>query len=254
MRFLLLLVFLSLPVLQAAEPPPIQRWINEAIAAGGGIVTVPEGLHLLPRGLVIKNAQKLALRGMNTETCVLKLADEAAAGPLIEIIGSAQTLEIAKLTLVGNTGADKPSPALLRIQDVAEKPQMKDLLVRDCTFTDFTTGLEITAASSMNVERCSLRDGRGSAVVLRQLKTATLRGNRITRVTGPAFDLIDASGCLIIGNETQDCAHGVRIQPDSQPQADAHQILNNAFLKNSSAAIHPAKIQPPLILKDNDSE
>lgn len=254
MRFLLLLVFFSLPVLQAAEPPPIQQWINEAITAGGGIVTVPEGEHVLPRGLVIKNAKKLALRGINTGTCVLKLADEAAAQPLIEIIGSAQTLEIAKLTLIGHASADKPSPALLRISDMAEKPQMKDLLVRDCTFTDFTTGLEITSASSVQVERCSLRDGRGSAVVLRQLKTATLRGNRITRMTGAAFDLIEASGCLIIGNETQDCAHGVRIQPDTQPQADVHQILNNAFLKNSGAAIHPAKIQPPLILKDNDSE
>jgi len=257
MRFLSLLVLFSVPLLTAAEPPPIQQWINEAIAAGGGIVSIPEGEHVLPRGLVIKDAKKLALLGINTETCVLKLvpgSESAKKEPLIEIIGTAETLEIAKLTFIGSeTGGDK-SPALLRIRDVPEKPVMKDLIVRDCAFADFTTGLEVIAANIVSVERCSLRDGRGSAVLFRQLKAATARGNRMTRMKGAAFELREASGCLIIGNETLGCAHGVVIQPESQPKAEAHQILNNAFFKNSGPAIHPAQIQPQPILKDNDSE
>ena len=254
MRFSSLLVLLAAPFLTAAEPPPIQQWINEAIAAGGGIVTIPEGEHVLPRGLVIKDAKKLALRGINTETCVLKLAGTTPAEPLIQIVGSAETLEIAKLTLIGNRATDTPSPALLRIRDVPEKPVMKDLIVRDCAFADFTTGLEVIAANAVSIERCSLRDGSGSAVLFRQLKAATARGNRITRMKGAAFELREASGCLIIGNETLGCDHGVVIQPESQPKAEAHQILNNAFLKNSGPAIHPAQIQPQPILKDNDSE
>jgi isocitrate dehydrogenase len=56
MRFLSLLVLFSAPLLTAAEPPPIQQWIDEATAAGGGIVTIPEGEHILQHGLVIKDA------------------------------------------------------------------------------------------------------------------------------------------------------------------------------------------------------
>lgn len=257
MRFLSLLVLLAAPFLTATEPPPIQQWINEAIAAGGGIVSIPEGEHVLPRGLVIKDAKKLALRGINTETCVLKLvpgSESAKKEPLIEIIGTAETLEIAKLTFIGSETAGDKSPALLRIRDVPEKPVMKALIVRDCAFADFTTGLEVIAARSISIERCSLRDGSNSAVLFSQLQAATARGNRISRTKGAAFELREASGCLIIGNETLGCDHGVVIQPESQPKAEAHQILNNAFLKNRGSAIYPAQIQPQPILKDNDSE
>lgn len=72
MRFLCL-IFLFGSVLHAAEPAPIQQWIDEAIKAGGGVVTIPEGVHVLPSGLLIKNAKKLALRGIDKERCILKL-------------------------------------------------------------------------------------------------------------------------------------------------------------------------------------
>lgn len=79
MRFLSLLPVILISHLQAAEPAPIQQWIDEAIKAGGGVVTIPEGEHVLPHGLVIKNAKKLALRGIDRERCILKLPPLAYA-------------------------------------------------------------------------------------------------------------------------------------------------------------------------------
>ena len=73
MRFLPLLPLFFISHILAAEPAPIQQWIDEAIKAGGGVVTIPEGVHVLPHGLLIKNAKKLALRGIDKERCILKL-------------------------------------------------------------------------------------------------------------------------------------------------------------------------------------
>lgn len=77
---------LSPTLSQAQDAPPIQQWIDEAIQAGGGVVTIPEGTHVLPKGLLIKDAKKLAIRGMHKERCILKLpplayAECAAATP-----------------------------------------------------------------------------------------------------------------------------------------------------------------------------
>ena len=63
----------------AAAQAPIQKWIDEAIKAGGGVVTIPPGEHILPQGLLIKDAKKLALRGLEREQCVLKLPPLAYA-------------------------------------------------------------------------------------------------------------------------------------------------------------------------------
>ncbi len=72
MRAVLSFIFLCCQ-LTHAETPPIQQWIDEAIKAGGGVVTIPDGVHVLSKGLLFKNAKKLALRGMSKEGCVLKL-------------------------------------------------------------------------------------------------------------------------------------------------------------------------------------
>jgi hypothetical protein len=70
-------VFLSalwlLAGVEGRAQAPLQQWIDEAIKAGGGVVSVPPGVHELPAGLVIKDAKKLALRGLEKERCILKL-------------------------------------------------------------------------------------------------------------------------------------------------------------------------------------
>lgn len=76
----ILLFNLGAPLCQGAEEgPPIQQWIDEAIKQGGGVVTIPPGVHVLKGGLMVKDAKKLAIRGMDKETCVLKLPPLAYA-------------------------------------------------------------------------------------------------------------------------------------------------------------------------------
>jgi hypothetical protein len=68
-----LALLFSLPCIEAAEELPLQAWIDEAIAAGGGVVTVPPGEHILRKGLIIKDAKKISVRGVERETCILRL-------------------------------------------------------------------------------------------------------------------------------------------------------------------------------------
>jgi hypothetical protein len=57
----------------------IQGFINEAIKAGGGEVLIPPGVHLIEKGLVLKDAKKIRLVGFDMEACVLKLPPLAFA-------------------------------------------------------------------------------------------------------------------------------------------------------------------------------
>lgn len=68
----------------------IQSYINDAIKAGGGEVVIPPGTHLITRGLVIKDAKKLRLIGLDAERCILKLPPLAYA-------------EVSEATPVGST-------------------------------------------------------------------------------------------------------------------------------------------------------
>jgi len=96
---LLSLLFLFVVLLPAQGAPPLQDWIQEAIKAGGGVVTVPDGVHTLAEPLVIENAKKLALRGMGREGCVLRLARPGPA--VLEIRGDCEAVELAGITLQG---------------------------------------------------------------------------------------------------------------------------------------------------------
>jgi len=84
--FLLLLIATqSADALTEAE---IQKFINDAIKAGGGEVVIPPGVHVIERGLKVKDAKKLRITGLDAEESVLKLppvayavaADAASAG------------------------------------------------------------------------------------------------------------------------------------------------------------------------------
>src|SRR5688572_29538464 len=61
------------------EAARIQGFIDEAIKAGGGEVTIPPGTYTLPRGLMLKDAKKIAIIGMSREGCILKLPPLAFA-------------------------------------------------------------------------------------------------------------------------------------------------------------------------------
>jgi len=73
----LLLLTLLLIALQSAcalTEEEIQRYIDEAIKAGGGEVVIPPGVHLIEHGLMIKDAKKLRIIGLDAEETVLKLS------------------------------------------------------------------------------------------------------------------------------------------------------------------------------------
>ena len=81
MKFNALLV-LFITALQSARALPeaeLQRFINEAIKAGGGEVVIPPGVHLIERGLIVKDAKKLRIVGLDAENTVLQLPPVAYA-------------------------------------------------------------------------------------------------------------------------------------------------------------------------------
>ncbi|WP_395730160.1 right-handed parallel beta-helix repeat-containing protein [Prosthecobacter sp.] len=76
---LLVLFFAALQSARALPEAELQRFINEAIKAGGGEVVIPPGVHLIERGLVVKDAKKLRIVGLDAENTVLQLPPVAYA-------------------------------------------------------------------------------------------------------------------------------------------------------------------------------
>ncbi|WP_038160578.1 right-handed parallel beta-helix repeat-containing protein [Verrucomicrobium sp. BvORR106] len=76
---LLALLLVSAPVLPAQSEAAIQQFINEAIKAGGGSVVIPPGTYVIEKGLVLKDAKKIKLSGLDRERTILKLAPIAYA-------------------------------------------------------------------------------------------------------------------------------------------------------------------------------
>lgn len=210
MRLLLLLLFFGLS-LHAQEAPPLQDWIQEALKAGGGVVTVPDGVHTLAEPLVIENAKKLALRGMGREDCVLRLARPGPA--VIEIRGASESVELAGITLQGGG---------VRVMGG------KDIQVRDCLFeSSGGPGVEFLGSTESGVQRCSLRDGSGPALrVAGGAQKIELRGNQIARCA-VGIELDQANACGVVGNEIRGGQTAVRVLAGKT--AAKHRLVDNAF-------------------------
>jgi parallel beta-helix repeat protein len=76
---LLALTFGISTAIHALTEQEIQGYINDAIKAGGGEVVIPPGTHMITKGLVIQDAKKLRLIGLDAERCILKLPPLAYA-------------------------------------------------------------------------------------------------------------------------------------------------------------------------------
>ena len=76
---LLVLFFTALQSARALPEAELQRFIDEAIKAGGGEVVIPPGVHLIEHGLKVKDAKKLRIIGLDAEETVLKLPPVAYA-------------------------------------------------------------------------------------------------------------------------------------------------------------------------------
>lgn len=325
MRLFLLLSLLATGFISAQDPAPIQQWIDEAIKAGGGVVAIPEGVHVLPQGLMIKDAKKLAIRGTDKERCILKLPPlayaecatatakgatvlpvrnsrgwkpgmrlhlEADGEPdsftkkprpyvlawiqevkadqlllkqplgfsipegtvirhedapnLIEVRGASETIEIANLTLDGGrTESDPPvqghaqlctvfASGTYRYEEGPKGPKPKDIVIRDCLIQNvFGRGVAFYSVEKSSVERCSFRDGADEAIDFDHFTTgSTARGNQITRCR-IAFELNDASDCVVEGNEARDCSIGVNLwRWCKQPGLNTGNLIRNNSFRN----------------------
>lgn len=251
---LLFSCLLAASLLQADEPAPIQQWIDEAMKAGGGVVTIPEGVHVLAKGLIIREGKKLALRGVDRENCVLKLSEAAAkkGEVVLEIRDGGEVLEIAGLTLRGSEAAN----TLIRVRGREDQP-VNDLVIRDCLFESFgLQGVNCTWAQQVTVERCSFRDGGQAAIHYGpEAASGTFRGNPIIRChTGIVLD--HAAPCLLVGNEIREGTHGVRIlgHEKAAKAKTGHGIRQNTFSKLSGGGIQRDDDALPPELSDNAEE
>lgn len=73
------LLLCALQPAQALTEAEIQRFIDEAIKAGGGEVVIPPGVHVIEKGLMVKDAKKLRLIGLDAEGTILKIPPAAHA-------------------------------------------------------------------------------------------------------------------------------------------------------------------------------
>ncbi|HCN28458.1 MAG TPA: hypothetical protein DIT64_06740 [Verrucomicrobiales bacterium] len=234
MRLFFLFLLLASAQVRAQEAPPLQEWIKEAVQAGGGVVTVPDGEHVFTETLVIEDAKKLALRGMGREGCVLRMKD--AAKPVIEIRGEVERVEIAGIIFQGGAG--------VRVRGG------KDVQVRDCIFEG--PGVVMLGARESGVERCSFRDGKGAAVVLDEsARQIVIRGNQVTRMA-LAFDLRAAAECVLEGNEVRDCAAAIRIAGLEPVGAQRHVVRDNGFFVIGGDALVAAAGTREILIEGNE--
>ena len=128
--FLFSLVCLTAHALTEQE---LQGFINEAIKAGGGEVVIPPGTHIISKGLMVKDAKKLRIIGIDAERTILKLPplafaetaeaakDGAASLPVKRIQGLTPGMQI-QIEADGETDAftRKPKPFQLAVVDKIE--------------------------------------------------------------------------------------------------------------------------------------
>ena len=212
-RFALTLCLL----LAAVRPSPaltegeIQKFIDEAIKAGGGEVVIPPGVHVIEKGLRLTEAKKLRLIGLDAEECVLKAGNDTAA---ILLIGGGENLFVEKLTFEGGKHAVAESDA--------SKLSSKILIGRCFFQNQATAGLSLPKAEfeSLEIDQCSFRDIAGAGVIFGgQVSGSQITHNHFTRC-GTGVKLAGSQKCLVASNELSDCGTGVRVSASSQKPTD----------------------------------
>lgn len=179
---LLVLFFAALQSARALPEAELQRFINEAIKAGGGEVVIPPGVHLIERGLIVKDAKKLRIVGLDAENTVLQLPPVAYALAAGTTAAGATTIPVKtqrgfkpgmRLKIEADGELDsftkKPKPYHLAIVKTVEKEtiQIESALkfpVPDGTMIrheDAPNIIEIRGASEdVRIEKLTLDGGR----------------------------------------------------------------------------------------------
>lgn len=135
-RFLIVFV-LPFSFLQAQDTGQLQRFVDEAIKAGKGTVSIPPGTYVLPRGVLIKDAKQLRIIGMDREKTILKLPPLAFAECARDTPAGSTELPVVRLQNITagirlwieadgavNSFTEKPTPYLLAVVKAVEKDKL----------------------------------------------------------------------------------------------------------------------------------
>lgn len=210
---------LLIPLLLVSQPASalpeaeIQSYIDEAIKAGGGEVVIPPGVHLIERGLMLKDAKKLRIIGLDAEECVLKAARKTNS--LFLLSGTCEEVRIEKLTFEGGQNA---------VSEMAEPGLMNKFAkvhVGRCFFQDQRRAallLPKAAIEALEIEDCTFRDIDGAGILFGEGMTGcSITHNHLTRCK-VGITLAGAQRCLAASNEISACGTGLLITAAAEVQ------------------------------------
>ncbi|MCB1279454.1 right-handed parallel beta-helix repeat-containing protein [Prosthecobacter sp.] len=208
MRFfaLLLLLFSAFQSAKALPESEIQRFIDEAIKAGGGEVVIPPGVHVIEHGLIVKDAKKLRIVGLDAEESILKAAQ--GTGTIIFISGTCEEVRIEKLTFNGGWAAVVDHP------DLKSPNKFAKILVGRCFFENQKFSAILfpkTGIENLEIDACSFRDIAKEAVCLGENASGIqITHNHFTRCSS-AVMLAGSQKGLVASNEISDCRTGILV-------------------------------------------
>ena len=205
-RLLLVCLFASSLHAEGFNRADLQKFIDDAIAEGGGQVILPPGTHTLDAPLVIKNAVKLRVAGLDAEDTFLQpVADTVKGFPLIRIEGSAEDLRIDKITFT-TTGDTFSSIPLIEVKGSTAKDKPTRLSIDRCFFQNHSgPAIVLTDAIDSRITASTFMDLGGAAIqALGKTTALTLQHNHLTRTASPAIAFgADTRDAQIIANELQ---------------------------------------------------
>ena len=247
---LLVLLFAALQPAQALPEAELQQYLDEAVKAGGGEVVIPPGVHLIERGLMVKDAKKLRIIGFETEETVLKAASDKIA--LISLMGSCENVRIEKLTFAGGEfGVSKRVPEDAPIKG---DPKLIGFTIMRCFFQDqLSSAVLLRAAEQATVEDCSFSDIESASLMFSEGSAeGIVRHNHFIRCH-TAIALMGTTKISVVANEISHCSTGVSVGCSASGVTGLQNvILSNAIdqCKEAAIAIHDHTRQNSVLQND----
>lgn len=190
--FLLFFMLTSAHALTSAE---LQQFIDEAMKSkNGSEVVIPPGRHELDKPLIVRDAKKVRIAGLDAETTLLVAAE--GIQHVLELRGACQDVWISKLTIDG-AGV------------LAEKTS--NLLIDRCFFQN-TRGTAITLQGCVeaSITSCTVRDGTGTAIELvKDCAECVVRHCNVARCKVGVL-LQGVKNCRVEQNDFLECAEATR--------------------------------------------
>jgi hypothetical protein len=186
--FLLLFMLTSAHALTSAE---LQQFIDEAMKSkNGSEVLIPPGRHELEKPLIVRDAKKLRIAGLDAETTQLVAAEGIQHA--LELRGTCQDVWISKLTMEG-------------------------------------AGVLAEKTGSLRIDRCFFQNTRHTAITLEGCKEASITGCTVRDGVGTAIELSkDCAECVIRHCNVARCKVGVLLEGVKNCRVEQNDFLECA--------------------------